>query len=64
MGFDPNSAGQPLVNVHKKTTQVNLWMVVGVSVFFLISALTVVWLSKRHGPDEQHSTPAEQNARP
>ena len=57
MGFDPNSAGQPLVNVHKKTTQVNLWMVVGVAVFFLISAVTVVWLSRRHGPDDHPNAP-------
>ena len=54
MGFDQNSAGQPLVNVHKKTTQVNLWMVVGVAVFFIISAMAMVWLRNRHGPDQPH----------
>jgi hypothetical protein len=65
MGFDANSAGQPIVNVHKKTTQVNLWMVVGVAVFFIVGAAVLFWLSNRHGPDEQHTTPQEeQQARP
>ena len=59
MGFDADSAGQPIVNVHKKTTQVNLWMVVGVVVFFLISAGVVVWLSQRHTTDERPNAPEE-----
>jgi len=62
MGFDDNSAGQPLVNVHKKTTQVNLWMVVGVIVFFVVSASVLFSVSRRHGPDE--SNPPEAQATP
>lgn len=64
MGFDQNSAGQPLVNVHKKTTQVNLWMVVGVAVFFLVSAVAVVKLSRRHGPDDHPNTPEQTTPQP
>ena len=60
MGFDANSAGQPIVNVHKKTTQVNLWMVVGVVIFFVISAAVMFWLNQRHGPDDPPVTPEEQ----
>jgi hypothetical protein len=63
MGFDANSAGQPIVNVHKKTTQVNLWMVVGVALFFIIGAAALFWLSNRHGPDEHPNAP-EQKATP
>jgi hypothetical protein len=59
MGFDANSAGQPIVNVHKKTTQVNLWMVVCVVVFFLISAAAVIWLSQRHSTEDRPSAPEE-----
>jgi peptidoglycan/LPS O-acetylase OafA/YrhL len=51
MGFDPNSEGQPLVNVHKKTTQVNLWLAVGVAVFFVICAFVVVHHSRSHDGD-------------
>lgn len=65
MGFDANSAGQPIVNVHKKTTQVNLWMVVGVAVFFIIGAAALFWLSNRHGPEEPPTPPEqEQKATP
>jgi hypothetical protein len=64
MGFDPNSAGQPIINVHKKTTQVNLWMVVGVAVFFIISAIVLFSLSRRHGPDEHPNTPEQQATTP
>ena len=59
MGFDENSAGQPLVNVHKKTTQVNLWMAAGVALFLLISAGLIMWLGNRHGPDERHNVPEQ-----
>lgn len=38
MGFDKHSDG-PIVNPHKKTTQVNIWMVIGIVVFFLITGL-------------------------
>jgi len=65
MGFDANSAGQPIVNVHKKTTQVNLWMVAGVALFFIIGAAVLFWLSNRHGPDEHPNAPEqEQKATP
>jgi hypothetical protein len=63
MGFDANSEGQPLVNVHKKTTQVNLWMVVGVAVFFIITAAVVIGLRNYHGPDDP-PVPPEQQAQP
>ena len=59
MGFDENSRGQPLVNVHKKTTQVNIWMVVGVALFALVAVILIVNLSRRHGPDEVHQAPAD-----
>ena len=62
MGFDQNSAGQPLVNVHKKTTQVNLWMVAGVVMFFLVCATVLFSLSRRHGPDDPK--PPEAQAAP
>lgn len=44
MGFDKDST-LPLVNPHKKTTKVNLVMVLAVVVFLLCSAGVVIWLS-------------------
>lgn len=36
MAFDHNSEGKPLVDVEKRTTQVNIWIAIGVAVFILI----------------------------
>ncbi len=48
MGFDQNDP-RPIMNPHKKTTQVNLWMVVGVVVFFIAGAVAI-WLYANHPP--------------
>ena len=41
MGFDQNDQ-RPIINVHKKTTKVNLWMVAGV-LAFLVAGGIAVW---------------------
>lgn len=41
MGFDKDDP-RPLVDVKKRTTRVNLWMVVSVVFFFIIAGI-VVW---------------------
>lgn len=64
MGFDGYSADQPILNVHKKTTQVNLWMAVGVTLFVLAAILLISWSRSRHGPDEVHTTPEQQQSAP
>jgi hypothetical protein len=64
MGFDANSEGQPLVNVRKKTTQVNLWLAVGVAVFFLLSAIVVVHHSRSHEGDAATPPPEARPAGP
>jgi hypothetical protein len=38
MSFDKND-GRPIVNVHKRTTKVNIWMVVAVAVFMIFGTL-------------------------
>lgn len=45
MGFDQNDP-RPIVNVHKRTTKVNIGMAVGVAVFFAIGVL-LIWLFVR-----------------
>lgn len=41
MGFDQNQPG-PIVNVHKRTTKVNLWIVFAV-LLFLIGGGGLIW---------------------
>lgn len=53
MGFDPQTAGQPLINVHKRTTKVNLAMVAGILIFVVIGvlyAVRVVWKMDQDEP--------------
>jgi len=41
MGFDQNDP-RPILNPHKKTTQVNIWMVVAVLAFFVGGAIAIL----------------------
>ena len=52
MGFDQESAGQPLVNVHKRTTKVNFAVALGVVVFLLISLGVVIWAARKESRGE------------
>lgn len=45
MSIDKESSGIPEVNVHKRTTKVNLSIVVGVVLFFVVMGAVVVWMS-------------------
>ena len=42
MGFDKNS-NQPVVQLQKRTTKVNVVIIVAVIAFFLIGAAAVLW---------------------
>lgn len=44
MSLEKNSTGMPEVNVHKRTTQVNLSIIVGVVIFFAAMGGVVFWL--------------------
>ena len=59
MGFDPQTAGQPLVNVHKRTTKVNIFMAISVAVFFLLGASAIFWATQRAKSDSPPAPPAE-----
>jgi hypothetical protein len=45
MGFDQNDP-RPIINVHKRTTKVNIWMAVGVLVFLTVGTL-LIWMFAR-----------------
>ncbi len=59
MGFEPQTAGQPLVNVHKRTTKVNITMAIAVAVFLLIGAAIMLWAAQRAKNDTPASPPVE-----
>lgn len=48
MGFDQNQPG-PVVNVHKRTTKVNIWIVVGV-LLFLTAGGVLIWVFTHQQP--------------
>jgi hypothetical protein len=45
MSIEKESSGLPEMNVHKRTTKVNLGVIAGVLVFLAIAVSVVVWLS-------------------
>jgi hypothetical protein len=45
MSIEKESSGMPEVNVHKRTTKVNLSIVAAVLLFFVITIAVVAWLS-------------------
>ena len=59
MGFEPQTAGQPLVNVHKRATKVNIVMAIGVALFLLVGICFIVWASKKEAAGEPVKAPAE-----
>ena len=46
MSIDKESTGLPAVNVQRRTTKVNLWMVAAILFFFAIMTVTVIRLSR------------------
>jgi hypothetical protein len=48
MGFDQNDAG-PIIKPARKTTKVNLSLVVGVVIFFIFGGAAIAWMIHRHG---------------
>jgi|GEM_PF-5779305 len=47
MSIDKESTGFPEVNVHKRTTKVNLWMIVAILTFFLVAAVAAIRIARK-----------------
>jgi hypothetical protein len=43
MSIEKDSTGLPEVNVHKRTTKVNLSMIVGIVIFFVAMGAVLWW---------------------
>ena len=59
MGFEPQTAGLPLVNPHKRTTKVNFAIVAGVVLFLLIGIAYAIWATQRAATGQPESPSAE-----
>ena len=46
MAIDKESDGVPEVDLSRRTTKVNLWMIVAVGLFFVITGLVVYFFAK------------------
>jgi len=44
MSIDKESSGLPEVNVHRRTTKVNLWMIAGIFMFLIAAVGTAYWV--------------------
>ena len=61
MGFDPQTEDKPLVNVNKRTTKVNLGVVIGVLVFLVVAAFVLIKFARSPGEtrNEMHEEKVE-----
>ena len=50
MSIDKNSTGLPEINVHTRTTKVNLWMIAALLGFLALTAALAVRASRNHDP--------------
>lgn len=48
MGFDKND-DRPIIKPERKTTKVNILMVVGVLIFFVICGAAIAWFKSTKG---------------
>jgi hypothetical protein len=46
MAIDKDSNGVPEVDLSRRTTKVNLWMIVAVGVFFVITGVAVFYFAR------------------
>ena len=61
MSIDKESNGLPQVNVHRRTTKVNLAIVVGVLVFFVLMIAVAFWASRREPAVTSDPAPASRS---
>jgi flagellar basal body-associated protein FliL len=47
MSRDTEGSGFAGVNVHRSSTKVNLWMIVGIVTFLVVMAVAAFWVSRR-----------------
>lgn len=61
MGFDKNSEGKPVIQVERRATKVNISMIIGVLLFFILGAIGLVRLHHRTPDPAPTILPSEQH---
>jgi hypothetical protein len=46
MAIDKESSGLPEVDLSRRTTKVNLWMIVGIALFFVVMGAVVLFYGR------------------
>ena len=60
MSINQGSSGFPEVNVHRRTTKVNLWMIAAIVMFLTLTGGAAFWISRRAAePAEQPQKTAD-----
>ena len=49
MSIEKESSGLPEVDIHRRTTKVNFGTALGVSIFLIVEAIVIIWISRQHG---------------
>ena len=52
MAFEPQTASKPLVDVHKRTTKVNIGVVIGVVLFLVVGIAVAIWATRKEARGE------------
>jgi len=58
MSIDKEGSGLPQVNVHRRTSKVNISMVAAILVFFAVAAAVAFWVSRRESGRSFEAAPA------
>jgi hypothetical protein len=61
MGFDKNTEGKPVVQVERRATKVNISMIIGVVLFFILGAIGMVLLHRRTPDPSPTILPSDQH---
>lgn len=62
MAIDKESSGMPEVDLGRRTTKVNLAIIIGAVVFFAITFAVVMFYARRSGPGTNSPSPPTHNA--
>lgn len=49
MSIDKESNGVPEVDFRRKTTKVNLWIIIAIGLFYIGAGVAIYWFKKHQG---------------
>ena len=48
MSIDKESSGMPEIDLHRRTTKVNLATSLGVTLFLIVAAVAIIWFAQHY----------------